>query len=143
MKIYVASPGSDWRGARAVMDLLEAAGHTITVDWSYEFRNLEEGRPVPPVPDILAADIGGVRAAEAVVFSFPFDHRPAGAWVEWGIAYERGVPLVAYLHGAPREAWEERIQKRSIFLAVPGALRVYTEQQLLDTLAAMGEREAA
>jgi len=134
MKIYVAGPGSDWRTAKSLMRTLEENSHTITHDWSAEFENLENGLPIPSVPEIIAADLGGVRSADAVVFTFPYDHKPAGAWVEWGVAHERGKILVAYLHGAPREQWEERIQKRSIFLQVPGAVQVYSVEDLLATL---------
>ena len=143
MKIYVAGPGSDWRSSARIMQLLRDAEHVISWDWTHEFANLENGLPIPSVPEIIAADLGGVRTADAVVFCFHYDHKPAGGWVEWGVAHEAGKHLIAYLHGAPREQWEERIAKRSIFLQVPGAVQVYTEADLLATLARLAERRAA
>lgn len=143
IRVYVAGPGSDWRTCREVMQALRLAsldrglehpGFTITHDWTKDFEDLEAGGPMSPVDLIVSQDLEAVRSADFVVFVFPYHHKPAGAWVEWGVGHEAGKRLVAYLLGESEEVWEDRIRHRSLFLKVPGAKRVYTFEALLEAL---------
>lgn len=142
MRIYVAGPGSDWRSSATLIENLECEGHTITHRWPDEFAKRERGETVPPGPVLVANDLTGVRAADVVVLNLGWDYATEGAWVEWGVAHEAGKILIAYLHGAPREAWKERIESRSIFLDLPGnCYRSYSEGDLFELLASLERLE--
>lgn len=93
MKLYLAANFRQRDYARQVMDRLEAAGHTITHDWT--------GEAAPPSDptdlatfrrNVAIADHYGVRNAEALVLLDGEGLK--GAYVEMGFAIERGIPVL-------------------------------------------------
>lgn len=89
MRIYVATKFEERERAREVMFALVAAGHSITYDWTTneEFSVAQAAR-----------DRQGVMDADALVFIAEKDLAYRGAWVEFGIAVARNIPI--YILGA-------------------------------------------
>lgn len=83
MRIYVAAKWEEKEKARQVMDMLEAAGHTITYDWTQcSVCDREQAE----------RDRDGVLTADAFVGIFERDLAYCGALVELGMALGRGIP---------------------------------------------------
>jgi hypothetical protein len=110
MKIYVAGRFQSYEKVRVCINALISQGHEITHDWTRTEEFDAEGvlstaswngtvsvRPDSAKRAVLAAhalnDINGVRDADALVLLA--DDSLAGAWVEMGIALERGTPIYA------------------------------------------------
>ncbi len=98
MKIYVASKYEERTQVRKLMDVLEAAGHTITYDWTSN----EEDSASQAWHDAM-----GVITAEAFVFLAEKDLPYCGALVEMGIALGKGIPVYVVGHA---------LDQRCIFL---------------------------
>lgn len=97
--VYVAGSSQELARVRAVQAALCAAGCAITHDWTQSVEAAGSGSPetVTPTDELEAwfADLRGVCAADIVVVLAP--RAPAttiGAWVELGVAWGYGVPVV-------------------------------------------------
>jgi nucleoside 2-deoxyribosyltransferase len=88
MKIYVASKFEEYPRVREIMAALIEAGHTITYDWT----NCDQF-----TVEQAAKDMDGVLSADALVFIAEENLPYKGAYVEFGIAVARGIPI--YLLG--------------------------------------------
>lgn len=108
MRIYVAGRFQSYAKVRACIDALVERGHEITYDWTRSPEFGADGHPVDPgtikngfsapgystrqaLARYAVRDIQGVREADALVLLA--DDSLAGAWVEMGIALERGTPI--------------------------------------------------
>jgi len=129
MRIYVAGKFQSYAKVRDCIDALTALGHTITHDWTRTSEFGSDGHPLgtdgsQPKGVLRAhaqADIEGVRTADCFVMLA--DDSLAGAWVEFGIALERGIPCVVV---AP-ERW-------TIFLECEGVVQVPDRDALFAVL---------
>lgn len=103
MKLYVATRWENRRYARMMMFKLVEAGHTITYDWTLN----EEASTAT-----AQRDLQGVREADALVLLADLPNM-MGAWVEFGAAAIRGIPI--YVAG--------NADSRCIFLHLPNVHR--------------------
>lgn len=92
MMVYVASRFSDAGKAitREVYAELRAKGHGITHDWTEEDVALHSGKPIQ---EIAYDDFYGVLYADAVIIAPRFEGC-RGAWVEFGIALAKNIPII-------------------------------------------------
>jgi len=107
MNVYLSARSSDLAKARAAMERLHCAGHTITHDWT---RPVELHEAEPGNDETLAAcgraDIEGVIAAEVVVVLINSPHGPGtGAAVEMGAAFATGRSVILVETHGPVGAW--------------------------------------
>jgi nucleoside 2-deoxyribosyltransferase len=136
LRLYVAGRFQSYAKVRAVADACVKAGHTITHDWTRTPEFGSDGHPLhadgaqakAALRGFAEADIAGVRAADCVVLCA--DDSLAGAWVEMGIALERGTPVVAVAH----ERW-------TIFLECAGVRCIDSYSELQTALAEVGRSE--
>lgn len=93
MNIYIATKFENKKGFDKARKLLEAAGHTITHDWTVEDASkVEESEREQYLAECAVRDLEGVMAAHVVVFlAHP---KMAGALVELGFALGQGKPCV-------------------------------------------------
>ena|SRR5467141_3758616 len=84
MRVYVASKFENYSRVREVMFQLVEAGHTITYDWTQCDQFTE---------DQASKDMAGVMTAHALVFIAEKDLPYRGAYVEFGMAIARGIPV--------------------------------------------------
>jgi len=84
MKVYVASKWEERPRVQAVMAYLRSFGHTITYDWTHceQFSQEQAQR-----------DVQGVMDADILIFIAEEDLPYKGAYVEFGIAVARGIPI--------------------------------------------------
>lgn len=96
MKIYVASKFENTLAVQIMHRVLREAGHEITHDWTVEDLAAEND----PALAVRCAidDVEGVEDADAVVLLMHPNMK--GAWVEFGIALARFIPIVVV--GGPR-----------------------------------------
>jgi hypothetical protein len=84
LRIYVAGAFCDKAAVRRVQDALRAAGHTITLDWTWH----EDGtKDAAALAADAAADVDGVARADAALFLFTqptYAYR--GTFTELGVA---------------------------------------------------------
>jgi nucleoside 2-deoxyribosyltransferase len=115
MKVYVATKWEEKGRAREVMDQLEAAGHSITYDWttSEQFSS-EQAR----------LDLYGVMTADALVFLAEQDLNYRGAYVELGVALATGIPVIVV----------GRAIDRCLFVTLPTVRRVHSVDDVLPAL---------
>lgn len=149
LKIYLAAASSQWQEARRLIELLAPLGYVQTHDWTLEIEHLVNTGKPPLTPEgIVAADLGGVLAADVLVLALHPDSPTVGAWVELGYALAHGKPVVAYLHGLRegsgrsdnpyREApeatyWHDRLNAWP-WLYAPGVRRAGNLEQLVGYL---------
>ena len=96
MRVYVAASQHDWLRARRVMRDLEAAGLTVSHDWTIQ---VEEHLGQDPDEDTkrwcAEMDYQGVRDADALLVLTPlWKQWGAGLWTELGIALAMGKLIV-------------------------------------------------
>lgn len=84
MNIYVATKWENMGRARETMALLTRQGHHITYDWT---------RCEQFSPEQALRDVQGVLDADALVFLADEGFQYKGAYVEFGIAVARGIPI--------------------------------------------------
>lgn len=96
MRVYVATKFEAKGLARTFYEKLRAAGHVITCDWTNE----DDATSVPR--ECAFADADGVLSADVLVIAPLTECR--GAWVEFGIAVARMIPIVVYTVD-PRRTW--------------------------------------
>lgn len=112
--VYVAGRFQSYAKVRSCIDAVHGLGCRVTYDWTRtpEFDadghplNSDGAQPKTLLQQYAANDIQGVREAE--VFIMLADDSLAGAYIEMGIALERGIPIIVV---AP-ERW-------TIFLECP------------------------
>lgn len=94
MKVYLSTTSSNLPKARALMQRIRRAGHTITYDWTKGFER-ERQMGLLELGDRAEADIEGVRSADIViVYMQPkMADKMTGAAVEIGAALALGKPL--------------------------------------------------
>ncbi len=98
MNVYVASRFSPdgKRVTRQMFELLRAHGHHVTHDWTVEEKGANEAR-------CAMEDYRGVLQADAlVIIPYPFCR---GAWVEFGVAVQRCIPIVVVDLDRGPEQW--------------------------------------
>lgn len=91
MQLYVAGKFEDTERVRDVQDELVAVGHTISFDWTRDedgFTSVQATR-----------DMMGVMTADALVFVAEEPLAYKGAYVEFGIALARGIPIYVLGNG--------------------------------------------
>lgn len=94
MRIYVAAPFGDRDKAKAVADLLEERGATITEDWWHEKKdNSIDVDDVKFGRERAQADVNGVLTADMLVALVPKEGG-CGMWWECGMALASGIPVV-------------------------------------------------
>lgn len=106
MKFYVASRFRRYQRARAVIEILEQRGHTITFDWTRSADEFDQttGEPLVPVGGATIDtatieeqgiwadnDQQGVEDSDGVIVIADSDLY--GALIETGIAFGRRVPV--------------------------------------------------
>lgn len=99
MRIYVASRFSDEGVAavRKMYEVLRAAGHEITHDWTQEAADGKTGEELTKyLSDCAWADVAAVRRADALVFIDIDNTRMRGAYVEFGIALGLGRTCIVF-----------------------------------------------
>ena len=114
MNLYIATAFKNTEGFRKLKDLLEAAGHKITHDWTKE-----DASKLPEGPerelylmDCAIADLGGICKADALILlAVP---GMSGALVEMGMAIGGGIPVIVL------DAFKEGNQE-CIFYRLPGS----------------------
>lgn len=87
MRVYVATKFENKTGARELMRLLTRAGHVVTHDWT--------GKSAVTADEFRACaldDLDGVWSADVLVVEN--DPNMKGAWVEFGVALARLIPIV-------------------------------------------------
>lgn len=87
LTIYVSAKWEDRDRARDLMQTLAKAGHYIAYDWT---------TVTDATPAQAQRDLDGVRKADVFVMLVDIPQAWAGAWVEFGIALERGIPILLY-----------------------------------------------
>jgi nucleoside 2-deoxyribosyltransferase len=136
VKIYTASRFQSYERTREFNDLLRAAGHEVTYDWTRTDEFGEDGHPrfVDGVGELTYAkrreyamlDLQGVVVADlTIVFA---DDQLTGALIEMGAACALGRPV-----------WVLSPWKESIFWALPN-VEIMSEVQCYERL---GLRAAA
>lgn len=93
MKIYVATKWEEAPRAQEVMRQLKEAGHTITYDWT---RQEQESTSQ------AIADWEGVMSADALVLIVEKKLYYKGAWVEFGLAAARQIPIYVIGHAGDK-----------------------------------------
>ena len=91
MKVYIATKFEEHERALSIAQALENAGHVITWRWWENDQFTTEQ---------AARDMDGVLAADALVFIAEKDLPYRGAYVEFGIAIARGIPIYLLGHAA-------------------------------------------
>lgn len=94
MKFYVATSMHNKSAARAAMDLIEASGHEVTHDWTWEdASSFTQGTPVfeAYLEHCGRQDLRGVQKADAVIVLAHPEMRDTRA--ELGIALGMGKPV--------------------------------------------------
>ena len=104
-KVYVAAKWEERERAHEVMTILRTAGHVITYDWT----NQEQESQAQ-----AECDRSGVLDAEVFVLLAEKDLPMRGAWVEFGIAVTKRIPI--YVLGAYADP--------CIFLQLPFVRRI-------------------
>lgn len=114
MRVYIATSFKNKEGFNNLKDLLEAAGHTITHDWSKDDASKYKDGPEKELylMDCAIKSIGGICQAEAVVLLAAPDM--AGAFVEMGLAIGAGVSVIVL------DAFKEG-NRDCIFYRLPGS----------------------
>lgn len=137
MKIYVAGPYSKKDEVRRVQDLLRAAGHQITFDWTAcDDSNLTGFQRFAHRRQCAIDDGKGVYDAVALVVVCPHDSTAGGLDFEMGlaVAWRRILIVIG----------EER-ENETIFLSLPGVIRASVAEDLpaiLEELVGCGPPEA-
>ena len=101
MKVYFSTTSRDLDKARALMQRIRDAGHTITFDWT-EGIDFEEHMSGAELSARAEADIEGVRQADIVaVYMQPkMERKMTGAAIEIGAAYALHTPVAVIEEGA-------------------------------------------
>lgn len=86
-RVYVASKFENKEGVRYLYDLLRAAGHEITHDWTDETASSDA-----EFYRCADKDVEGVWNADVLIIDVQPNMR--GAWVEFGIALTRFIPII-------------------------------------------------
>lgn len=104
-RIYVAASGAEVDRASRAMRSLEAMGARIVGDWTAAILGQgREGTTMRPEDRVNASvqQLVAVRHAHGLLLLVPPDEAPSiGAWVELGVAWSTGIPIVAS-HPGPR-----------------------------------------
>ena len=96
MKIYVATGLENAPKARELMEMLRAAGHTITYDWAEHGPVWREGSA--RLREVGMAELAGVTQADAVIALLPGGR---GTHTEIGAALASGKPVLLWAeHGS-------------------------------------------
>lgn len=110
LKVYVAASSKQLDRAKAAMQLLRLAGHSIAHDWVTEVEAVGSANPPDATNDErwdwAIDDLAGVKAADVVWFLVP-DTEGAGAFVELGYALAIEKPVIC-----------SGLYQRSIFTAM-------------------------
>lgn len=103
MKIYLAAPYGDMMKMRDVRDQLAAAGHEVTAQWIDGFEGMARPGQESNSDEVKAQgalmDAEDVRRSDVLVAFTRERHQPTpggGRHVEFGIALERGIPIVLF-----------------------------------------------
>ena len=97
MKIYVSAPSKDasfLKFVKSQMRLLEAEGHTVTLDWTTQLAGTQTEEQLQTM---VSADLRAVAEADCVLVLAQLGPT-VGCWVEIGAALVLGKP-VAWIHG--------------------------------------------
>jgi hypothetical protein len=90
MRVYVAGQLADKDAVRAAQAKVQAAGHTLTHDWTQDLCFTQSYASRPEDSAVIAqADLAGVLAAEAVVVLASSNEPGRGLFVELGAALAR------------------------------------------------------
>ena len=120
MNCFVSTKFEQRDQAKAFMLKLEAAGHSVTHDWTTETAdNLTRDEFVPTMQRFANDDIEGVRRAEVLILINQPNCR--GAYVEDGIAIALGKPVIV-IHAERGE---------HVFFYAPNHYLVKTEEDAL------------
>jgi hypothetical protein len=132
MRVYVAGRRSDKSLVRGVQEILIAAGHEITFDWTGP--NGERRDDWSDVPDrareLSTRERHAVRSADMLVLVGSEPHGGLGCFIETGMALALGIPVLVV--GLVRE---------SVFWYLPIVERLESIYALNDWL--MVEQEVA
>lgn len=105
VRVYVAAPSSRWRQAREIMENLAYEGYYTAWDWTSEVEHwLATGEFLAPPEQLVAADLGALEGADALVLAILPGDTTAGAWLELGYAMALGKPIVV-LCPSPEPGW--------------------------------------
>ena len=118
MKFYIATRLERADDHRIAREVLEAAGHQITYDWTVHGSVKDEG--VSRIREVAMAELGGVRDADFVVVLLPGGR---GTHAELGAATVLGKPV--YLIARPGSRVLDTGAETSAFYHAVGVLRLY------------------
>jgi hypothetical protein len=132
MRVYVASSFSRKPDVRRVMDLLRAAGHEISYDWTPEDAS---GLTAAGLEEMLRGaatrELEGVLSADAAVVLH--DERGRGMATEFGVAVAaRKFVVVVGARADPTE-WGEM---RNVFYYLPTVVHADDEAQAVSLISA-------
>jgi hypothetical protein len=98
VKVYVAASSKQIDRARAAMDRLRAAGHTVTHDWTASIAEVGCANPIDATRqqrrNWALDDLQGVLEADVLWVLMPADHDSFGAGVEFGRAIDSDVSRI-------------------------------------------------
>ena len=123
MKIYVATKFEYKEAARAAMQTLRDAGHSITYDWT-----AAEGSQ----STIAFAEVDAVATSDVVMVLTIESVSLKGAWFEAGVAY--GLRYAGYRN----QVIIVSPDRQTIFEELDGIYRVTTMREALDMLFVIG-----
>lgn len=131
MRVFISAKWEERAYARKVMDQFEAAGHTVTHDWTKEDPLERTGESLRKYLGQCALDDRkGVKTAEAqVIIAHP---QGKGMFTEHGIAIAHDIPVVV----VKRELAE------NVFYDLPNHWHVDTVEAALDTVNQLAARNA-
>lgn len=123
MRFFVSGKVGIENDAKALMDALEEAGHSITFDWTrvrhlrpYD-ENIEASR------EAACEEAHGVKGADVLVIVA--HEKGVGMYVELGIAIGAGIPVRVITTG----------ESRTMFFHHPLVKRVSSAQEIIDEFA--------
>lgn len=114
MKIYVASSFEQKEATKQAHELLERAGHEITLDWTtHKWLNGEDDDQKEVLyREYAVADVEGVMAADVFILLLG-ERKSAGAHIELGIALGamKRIFLVGEIKDETLFYWHPRVEK--------------------------------
>lgn len=103
MQIYVAGPGKSINACLNAMQIVRDLGHTVTVDWTKDYDELDFD------PFVIAnRDEEGIKCADLMVLIYTV-HNSTGSMVELGYARALKRPVII-------RSYVGRVQKHRVFM---------------------------